>query len=118
MGAIRMDWDAVGALAELVGALAVIVTVAYLAVQIRQNTGTARSALQQAMFDSTLTVRLAVWQDPEFAQLILKANEAYESIAPEERMRFHIYAGSCLGMWSQAFAQYERSFVDVELWQS
>ena len=33
-----MNWDAVGAMSELVGAIAVVVTLIYLAVQIRLNT--------------------------------------------------------------------------------
>ncbi len=33
-----MNWDAIGASAELVGALATVATLAYLALQIRQNT--------------------------------------------------------------------------------
>lgn len=32
-----MNWDAIGAIAELVGALAVVLTLAYLARQISQN---------------------------------------------------------------------------------
>jgi hypothetical protein len=32
-----MNWEALGAIAELIGAIAVILTLAYLAVQIRQN---------------------------------------------------------------------------------
>ena len=34
-----MNWDAVGAIAELAGAMGVILSLVYLAVQIRQNTG-------------------------------------------------------------------------------
>lgn len=33
-----MNWEAIGAIAEIVGALAVVVTLAYLAIQVRQNT--------------------------------------------------------------------------------
>ena len=33
-----MDWDAIGAIGEITGAIAVLVTLVYLAVQIRQNT--------------------------------------------------------------------------------
>jgi hypothetical protein len=44
-----MNWDAVGAIAELVGALAVVATLAYLAVQIRQNTMSARVAARLEM---------------------------------------------------------------------
>jgi hypothetical protein len=33
-----MDWDALGAIAEAVGAIAIIVSLVYVAAQIRQNT--------------------------------------------------------------------------------
>ena len=33
-----MDWDAIGAVGEIIGALAVVVSIGYLAFQIRQNT--------------------------------------------------------------------------------
>ena len=33
-----MNWDAVGAIGEIVGALAVVITLVYLAIQVRQNT--------------------------------------------------------------------------------
>jgi hypothetical protein len=35
---MSMNWEAIGALGEVLGALAVLVTLAYLAVQVRQNT--------------------------------------------------------------------------------
>ena len=38
-----MNWDAVGALAELLGSLAVVISIAYLAIQIKQGAKTARS---------------------------------------------------------------------------
>ena len=39
-----MDWNAVGALGEVVGALAVVLTLIYLSVQVRQNSAAIRSA--------------------------------------------------------------------------
>ena len=39
-----MNWDAIGALAEVIGAVAVVVTLAYLAIQVRQNSAAIRSA--------------------------------------------------------------------------
>jgi hypothetical protein len=37
-----MNWDAIGAVAELLGAAGVIVSLGYLAIQIRQNTAALR----------------------------------------------------------------------------
>ena len=40
-----MDWEAIGAVGEILGAIAVLVTLFYLASQIRQNTLTSRAAM-------------------------------------------------------------------------
>jgi hypothetical protein len=39
-----MNWDAIGAMAELLGAIAVVATLAYLSVQLRQNTASVRAS--------------------------------------------------------------------------
>jgi hypothetical protein len=38
-----INWEAVGAIGEIVGAVAVVLTLGYLAVQIRQNTNASRA---------------------------------------------------------------------------
>jgi hypothetical protein len=43
-----MNWDAIGAMGEILGALAVLVTLIYLAVQIRQNTSAVATATSKA----------------------------------------------------------------------
>ena len=48
-----MNWEALGALGEIAGAAAVIVTLAYLSVQIRQNTKASRVAAVQAASENS-----------------------------------------------------------------
>ena len=62
-----MDWDAIGAIGELIGAAAVVVTLAYLARQIRQNSLAMKVAAKQEMTK----------QYGEFADL-LNEREAYK----------------------------------------
>jgi len=47
-----MNWDAIGAIAEVIGALAVLITLAYLAVQVRQNSTQLREAARLAKIAS------------------------------------------------------------------
>lgn len=49
-----MNWDALAAIAETVGAIAVIVTIGYLALQIRQNTRTMRAAAFQQFIEEQI----------------------------------------------------------------
>ncbi len=46
-----MNWEAIGAVGETVGALAVLVTLVYLAMQIRQNTKSVQAAVNLPIFD-------------------------------------------------------------------
>ena len=49
-----MNWDAIGAVAELLGGIATIATLAYLAVQIRQATAATRADIRQSMADAQI----------------------------------------------------------------
>jgi hypothetical protein len=44
-----INWDALGAIGELIGAVAVVATLLYLAIQIRQNNASQRIATKQEM---------------------------------------------------------------------
>jgi type III secretory pathway lipoprotein EscJ len=56
-----MNWEAIGAIGEWVGAVAVLATLIYLAVQIKQNTRQLKSNSLQNMasrMDGVLTARV------------------------------------------------------------
>lgn len=46
-----MNWDALGAIGEIIGATAVVITLVYLAVQVRQNTKSVRTSTLLANSD-------------------------------------------------------------------
>lgn len=88
-----MNWEAVGAVAELVAALGVIVSLLYLAAQIRQNTASVRaSTYQDFTRESADTTRDALL-DPELLaeiQVILLGERDFD---PLRDQRFSLVAG-------------------------
>ncbi len=67
-----MNWDAIGAIGEVVGAIAVVATLFYLAFQIRQNTQMSRASMTKdlmlasraAIMDNASNDRLAdIWAE-------------------------------------------------------
>lgn len=89
-----MNWDAVGAIAELLGALGVIVSLVYLSVQIRQNTKQIgehsrelRIAALDAIASSFSRFRDPLIRDPELAALWLKGIADFDSLDPVEQVR-------------------------------
>lgn len=83
-----MNWDAIGAMAELLGALGVIISLLYLAGQIRNAN---RAAAVAAKLDSTrfITDYLDLLiQNPEIADLINRGRRDQESLSKDEFLRF------------------------------
>ncbi len=69
-----MDIMELGAIGELVGGVAVLATLVYLAVQTRNNTQAIRSSTYSQVADSFSALSLAIFQDPS-AECVCKAQE-------------------------------------------
>jgi len=90
-----MNWDALGAIAETVGVIAIFVSLIYVAAQIRQSTQQfARSveANQLAAFERNVEsgnrIRELLILNPDLAALFIKGLESYKGLPAAEKIRF------------------------------
>jgi len=60
-----MNWDAVGAVAELIGALGVIASLIYLAIQIRQNSQSVKAESVRELLSQSSDLFLGAATSPE-----------------------------------------------------
>ena len=77
-----------GALGEFVAAIAVLITLIYLALQIRQNTRATRAASFHAITDSFNHVNVSVAQTPGLARIWLAGTTERSSLGEEERHQY------------------------------
>jgi len=83
-----MNWDAVGAIAEAVGAIAIFVTLVYLAVQIRQNTKANELAAFERSTESGNRIRELLILNPDLLELSLRGYESYSGLSSMDKIRF------------------------------
>ena len=83
-----INWDAVGAVGEILGAVAVVVTLVYLAIQLRQNTRALTSSTFHAVSSSMGQNMEILASDPALAALLIKAQSGPSALTEEERARF------------------------------
>lgn len=76
-----MDWNAIGAIGELVGGLAVVVTLVYLAVQIRHARADSRKALSQGRVEGIREL-FALATDERINRVATKASGALGARQP------------------------------------
>ena len=64
-----MNWDALGAIAELLGAAGVIITLTYLALQIRRSNALSLAESQRFSNHAATPAVVAIAQDADLARL-------------------------------------------------
>lgn len=84
-----MNWEAIGAIGEVVGALGVIATLGYLATQIRQNTASVRASTLQDMSEASASFLGLIASDNELSRIFVAGLADLEALTAEDRVRFH-----------------------------
>ncbi len=87
-----MNWDALGAIAELLGALGVIGSLLYLGIQIRGNTIIAKTSALQSMLDGGRD-RTAkhVAGNPELADIVGRGLSSLDNLEEKEKLRLYFF---------------------------
>ena len=105
-----------GSIGELVAAIATIGTLAYLAVQIRQNTISNRDASTRSTHDMILRVNTPPISDPTLTDLIIRGGKDRAGLDSIESSRFHAHWMNSFFMYQDVFFLSRKSRVEPYLW--
>lgn len=99
-----LSWEAAGAIGEIIGATAVVVSLIYLASQIRTQNPEARAAsVHQVMHEYSKAISRL--HEPEMAEIWVCAHEDFDSLSPSQRLRFVIYLMVAIRSFEDAYFQ-------------
>ena len=90
-----MNWDTISAIGETIGAVAVVISLLYLAVQIRQNTNHIKSSIaatELSAFERNIAsgnrMREFFLLNPELLELYMKGRESYTNLDTAGKIKF------------------------------
>ena len=112
-----MNWDAIGAIGEVLGAAGVIFTLVYLAVQIRQNTAMTRMSAMQNIIQGGVDHNRAIADNPELAALLNKAVDNPEALTNDEKLRVNANIITLYHHLDGAYQMYKARLLDESAWQ-
>ena len=75
-----MNWEALGAIGEILGAVTVLITLAYLAAQVRQNIYSVSASIYEAAMSSLNEVNSFVGINAEPSSIVRRGNVDPESL--------------------------------------
>ena len=117
MVAAIINWDAISAISQLVGSLAVVLSVLYLAVQVHQSTRVARLATQDAAATALRDVTKPLMENAELERIWRVGLEDINALSIEERARFFHAAYQFLKAFETIHFHYVYGQMDKELWE-
>ena len=93
-----MNWDAIGAIAELLGAIAVLATLLYLAIQIRQSSSSIHNQTSWAITQALDSLNTQITEHGEVTDIWIRGREDPDSLSQEEFERFRSFTLSWLNL--------------------
>jgi hypothetical protein len=108
-----MDWDAIGAIGEVSGALAVVVTLVVLIVQLRQNTSEVRASTIQSLHEKSIQVfgESMISDIP----VLLAKTQSGEELTSAERQRYIMFLRRNLQLFELVLMQYRQGRLSQEV---
>lgn len=121
----RIDWQAIGAMGEIIGAIAAVLTIGYLAVQVRENSASLERSNEIANANSISQIaallnhsQSLLASDGEMADIYVRAL-ANEALTAAEAVRFSAYVSTMMrtidNLWHQQKLQLGFEFVPQEI---
>jgi hypothetical protein len=113
-----MNWEAIGAGAELLGSGAVIVTLVFVVVQLRHSSSTVRNSTVQNASNAYIDILTQLISDPELYGIYHRGIRSFEKLTEEEYGRFEILMLVMFRMLESQYRQYKNGGADEEMWAS
>ena len=111
-----MTLEQLGGLGEFIGAMAVVVSLIYVAFEIRSNSRSTRlAALQTAMESSQRIIELPA-RDRDLARVIRIGSNDPDSLTEDEYAQYRYWLILSLRSTENLFVQYKAGALDYETW--
>lgn len=114
-----LNWEAIGAVGEIVGAAAVVGSLAFVGWQLLQNTDAIRTSTSQSHVEMYLQFVRSITDQPDVARIWMTGIESgmaeFDDI---ERVQFISFLSGLFRYYEVSFIQHSKGKLDLELWQN
>ena len=112
-----MDIMELGAIGEFVSAIAVVASLIYVGLPVRQNTRTAAGASREAVSSTTHGQLLQIGLDAEVSAFLRSAMTRPNELDEDGQYRFLCLMYALAEGWETSFSQWKRGILSDEDWE-
>ena len=103
-------------LTEIIGVIAVVASIIYLAIQVKQSTQATRSETSNVTTNSAMNQYLLLATDTELLDIFQRGSRDPKSLADLELGRFYSFIFSTLLNWQNFYYHKQKNEIDAERW--
>jgi len=108
------DW---AALAEVIGAVAVVISLLFVAYSIKQNTAAIEASTWESFLDRSERINLLIAESGELAQIVERGQADLDQLTSNENFRFRRFAGARFGAWEAVYNHFAVGQLDAATWE-
>ena len=112
-----MNWEAINAIAQLIGSSGVVASFWYLAVQVHRSTRIAKLAAQDAATTALREVTRPFAENPEVGRIWRIGLENLDALSPDEKARFFHVSFQFLKAMETIHFHYIYGLMDESIWR-
>ena len=113
-----MDLENIARIAEIVSSVAVVVSLIYVGVQVKQNTRALRATMYNEVTRNSVAILAPMFAQSEFSEFLHRVQSAPDEATPAEKLRFHICLLTAFRHWDNLYYQYRNGTLEREMWSS
>lgn len=115
---INVNWDALGAMAELLGSVAVVVTLLFLLKQLKTNSVMIQNSTAQGAADAIAAWARQLTENPELYRIYRMGLKNDSELSREERGLFDLTLFQAFNSISSIYVQYKNGGCGEDRWES
>ena len=112
-----VNWEAISAIGQLVGALAVVISLIYLAREVRSNARATRIAAGRSTLEFLNRFTQQITEHADLAELRDRGFKDFESLEGADRARFGSYMHAMFRTVEDVYYQHLQGNLDPRLWR-
>ncbi len=113
-----MNWEAIGAIGEIMAAAGVIGSLIFVGWQMLQNTNALHTATSHSHMEIYTSLSMSIAENRELATLWSSGLADFSSLDDVDRVRFLAVASSAFRYYETSYVQHSKGNLDDELWNN
>jgi len=112
-----MNWEMISAVGQMLGAIGVIISIVYLAAQIRNQNKESQRAAMNVLTTHWSDLNRTLVENPEMAALWLRALRRFDDLDAQSKLRFGAHLGRFLRFADSLYLSVLDGTLDKRLWR-